>query len=74
MQSSQQSPRYQDNFGASPQLNGNSMAGNSIRPPPPPPLFPPNMDQNYSNQHQKRVLRSDGFVTMPSGDEMSTEL
>ena len=59
MQPSQRSPRYQDNMGASPQLNGNA----SIRPPPPPPSHLLPMDSNYLQQHQKRVLRSDGFIT-----------
>ena len=77
MQPSQRSPRHHESS-ASPQLNGNSAAAAAaaaahagrLPPPPPPPIYSKYLHQ----QHQNRVVRSNGFATVPSADEMSTEL
>lgn len=50
-----------------------------LPPPPPPPMgapmgAPPIYSKYLQQQHQNRVVRSNGFATVPSGDEMSTEL
>lgn len=54
-------------------------AAGRLPPPPPPPMgapmgAPPIYSKYLQQQHQNRVVRSNGFATVPSGDEMSTEL